>query len=68
MKKLNLDAGNYRNPQKVRVPEQSFKRNVAYKLRIGDLLVGKPVIEGDKFLFHELRRQKDCPGKSYLGM
>lgn len=36
------------------MPQQDFKRNVAYKLRIGDLLVGKPVIEGDKFIFLEL--------------
>jgi DNA polymerase III alpha subunit len=35
-------------------PQQDFKRNVAYKLRIGDLLVGKPVIEGEKFIFLEL--------------
>ena len=44
------------------MPEQSFKRNVAYKLRIGDLLVGKPVIEGDKFLFLELGDRKIVRG------
>ena len=34
--------------------EQQFKRHTAYKLRIGDVLVGKPVMNGDKFLFLEL--------------
>ena len=34
--------------------QQDFKRNVAYKLRIGDLLVGKPISEGEKFIFLEL--------------
>ena len=31
--------------------EQDFKRNTAYKFRIGDILAGKPVFEGDKFSF-----------------
>ncbi len=34
--------------------QQDFKRNIAYKLRIGDLLVGKPIMEADKFIFLEL--------------
>lgn len=34
--------------------QQDFKRNIAYKLRIGDLLVGKPISEGEKFIFLEL--------------
>ncbi|MFZ1970628.1 MAG: OB-fold nucleic acid binding domain-containing protein [Candidatus Nanoarchaeia archaeon] len=34
--------------------QQDFKRNIAYKLRIGDLLVGKPIMEADKFMFLEL--------------
>ncbi len=38
--------------------EQQFKRNIAYKLRIGDLLVGKPVTEGEKFIFLELGDKK----------
>ncbi len=29
--------------------QQTFKRNIAYKFRIGDLLAGKPQAEGDKF-------------------
>ena len=30
------------------MPEQSFKRNIAYKYRIGTLLGGKPVFEADR--------------------
>jgi RPA family protein len=36
------------------MPEQQFKRNIAYKFRIGDLLVGKPVMDGERFSFLEL--------------
>ncbi|MEJ2267553.1 MAG: hypothetical protein P8X70_00560 [Nanoarchaeota archaeon] len=28
-----------------------FKRNIAYKFRIGDLLMGKPIVEGNRFNF-----------------
>lgn len=38
--------------------QQDFKRNIAYKLRIGDLLVGKPVSEGERFIFLELGDRK----------
>lgn len=34
--------------------QQQFKRNTAFKYRIGDLLIGKPVLDGDKFNFLEL--------------
>ncbi len=34
--------------------EPQFKRNVAHKLRVKDLLLGKPMIDGDKFNFVEL--------------
>jgi len=37
-----------------RMPEPSFKRNIAYKLRIGALLTGKPILEGDRMKFLEL--------------
>jgi|SRR3989344_4998984 len=41
------------------MPEQEqFKRHVAYKLRIGDLLIGKSIIEEDRFRFLELGNQK----------
>ena len=35
-----------------------YKRNVAYKLRIGDLFIAKPIIEGEKFLYLELGDRK----------
>jgi len=34
--------------------DNQFKRNIAYKLRIGDILVGKPLFDGEKFLYVEL--------------
>jgi len=36
------------------MPDQDFKRNIAYKFRIGDLLIGKPLINQDRFSFLEL--------------
>lgn len=38
--------------------EGDFKRNVAYKLRVGDLLVGKPVMNGERFAHLELGDKK----------
>ncbi|MEK6823401.1 MAG: OB-fold nucleic acid binding domain-containing protein [Nanoarchaeota archaeon] len=38
--------------------EQQFKRNIAYKLRIGDILMGKPIINQEKFQFLELGNKK----------
>jgi len=40
--------------------EQQFKRNIAYKLKIGDLLIGKPIFdsETDRFSFIELGDKK----------
>ncbi len=35
-----------------------FKRNIAYKMRIGDLLIAKPIFEEDKFLYLELGEKK----------
>jgi hypothetical protein len=41
------------------MPEEAqFKRNVAYKLKIGDILIGKPVMDGEKFSFLELGNKK----------
>ena len=44
------------------MPEQQFKRNTAYKLRVGDLLIGKPVnnsVNGaERFAFLELGDKK----------
>ncbi len=39
------------------MPEQ-FKRNVAYKFRIGDLLMGKPIFDNERFSFLELGEKK----------
>lgn len=38
--------------------EQQFKRNIAYKFRIGDLLIGKPILDGERFSFLELGDKK----------
>lgn len=38
--------------------EQQFKRNIAYKFRIGDLLLGNPIIDGERFSFLELGDKK----------
>ncbi len=35
-----------------------FKRNIAFKLRIGDILIGKPIISGEKFTHIELGDKK----------
>lgn len=35
-----------------------FKRNIAFKLRIGDVLLAKPIFDGEKFLFIELGDKK----------
>jgi hypothetical protein len=34
--------------------EQQFKRNVAYKLRIGQILSGKPILDAEKIKFVEI--------------
>jgi RecG-like helicase len=38
--------------------EGQFKRNVAYKLKIGDVLLGKPVMDNERFSFLELGDKK----------
>ncbi|MEA3248543.1 MAG: OB-fold nucleic acid binding domain-containing protein [Nanoarchaeota archaeon] len=38
--------------------DQKFKRNTAYKLRIGDILVGKPIFDNEKYLYMELGEKK----------
>jgi len=40
------------------MPEQQFKRHTAYKLRIGDLLIGKPILDSERFSFLELGNKK----------
>lgn len=34
--------------------EQSFKRNIAYKLRVGEILDGKQIIDGERLKFLEI--------------
>lgn len=36
----------------------TLKRNVAFKFRIGDILIGKPILNGDRFTFLELGDKK----------
>ncbi len=40
------------------MPEQKFKRNIAYKYRIKDIFMGKPIFDGDRFSFVELGDRK----------
>jgi len=40
------------------MPDDQFKRHIAFKFRIGDLLIGKPVFDGDRFSFLELGNKK----------
>ncbi len=38
--------------------EQEFKRHIAHKFRIGDILSGKPVMDADRFKFTEIGDKK----------
>ncbi len=40
------------------MPEQQFKRHIAFKFRVGDLLIGKPIFDGERFSFVELGDKK----------
>ena len=40
------------------MPEEKFKRNIAYKLRVGYILKGKPIIENERFSFLDLDGKK----------
>jgi RPA family protein len=40
------------------MPEEQFKRNVAYKFRIGELIRGKAIFDQEKFSFLELGNKK----------
>ena len=40
------------------MPDNQFKRNIAYKFRIGDVLLGKPIMDGERFSFLELGNKK----------
>lgn len=38
-------------------PTEQFKRNIAYKFRIGSLLVGKPILENERLRFLEINNK-----------
>tara|TARA_Y100000310_G_scaffold334637_1_gene414848 strand:+ start:1997 stop:2620 length:624 start_codon:yes stop_codon:yes gene_type:complete len=38
--------------------DPQFKRNIAYKLRIGDILSGKPIIENERFVYLDLKGKR----------
>ena len=38
--------------------DNQFKRHIAFKFRIGDLLIGKPIMDGERFSFLELGDKK----------
>jgi len=40
------------------MPEQTIKRNIAFKYRIGELILGKPIFDQEKFSFLELGDKK----------
>jgi len=40
------------------LPEEQFKRHIAFKLRIGNLLIGKPIFDEERFSFLELGDKK----------
>ena len=40
------------------MPDEQFKRHTAFKLRIGDALLGKPILDGERFSFMELGNKK----------
>jgi RPA family protein len=40
------------------MPEEQFKRHIAFKLRIRDILIGKPVMDQERFAFLELGDKK----------
>jgi len=40
------------------MPDEQFKRNIAYKLRIGEVLIGKPIFDNERFSFLELGNKR----------
>ena len=40
------------------MPDEQFKRHIAHKLRVGDILIGKPVLDQERFSFLELGDRK----------
>lgn len=44
--------------RKYNMADPQFKRNIAYKLRIKDVLSGKPVVENERFIYLDLNGRK----------
>ena len=40
------------------MPDEQFKRHIAYKIRVADVTLGKPVMDGERFSFLELGNKK----------
>jgi len=40
------------------MPDQQFKRHIAYKLKVGDILLGKQIMDNERFSFLELGNKK----------
>lgn len=40
------------------MPEEQFKRHIAYKYRIGDVLAGKTIFDADHFRFQEITEKQ----------
>ncbi len=40
------------------ISEKKFKRHVAFKVSIGEILIGKQILDGERFLFLELGNRK----------
>lgn len=38
--------------------DKQFKRNIAYKIKVGDILLGKPIMDNERFSFLELGDKK----------
>ena len=38
--------------------QEQFKRNIAFKFRIGEILMGKPIMNSERFAFLELENKK----------
>tara|TARA_Y100000296_G_scaffold52905_1_gene60518 strand:- start:2505 stop:3191 length:687 start_codon:yes stop_codon:yes gene_type:complete len=41
-----------------KMADEQFKRNIAYKFRIGDILRGKPIINNERFSFLDLENKR----------
>ena len=40
------------------MPDEQFKRHIAFKIRVGDITIGKPIMDNERFAFLELGDKK----------